>query len=227
MTAVPMPDDPSREPLLRALPGGAALGGALPASRAGAADGTLLERARRGDREAFGTLVERHHLLLAAMVRQHVGPRGPVEDLVQDTFVKALRGIGGFRGSSSFSTWAVTIAVNLSRDWLRKTSRRKRLAPPADVDQSALPDRSGRAAGSDLETREEAARIREAMTALPEHVRAAISLRVVEDLPYEQIAERLGTVSATARTWVSRGLRTVRAQVAQTTTDATLRGERK
>ncbi len=208
MTAVPMP--------------GEAAGGAEPlpvrrlardvADRDAAAegDGRLLARARGGDRDAFGELVTRHHRVIASLVRQRVGRAGPVEDLVQETFVRALGKLDGFRGQASFSTWAATIALNLSRDWVRKQARRRRLTPMADVetDQVPLPGNGG--GEMQIENREEADRIRAAMRALPERMQLAITMRVVNDEPYAVIAERLGTQVPTARTWVSRGLRAVR-----------------
>src|SRR6185436_10102227 len=69
------------------------------------ADFDLLDRARRGDRAAFASLVERHYLVLASLVRQRAGPRAPVEDLVQETFAKVLAHLPGFRRRASFLTW--------------------------------------------------------------------------------------------------------------------------
>ncbi len=167
----------------------------------------LLARACAGDRLAFARLVERHHVALASLVRQRAGARAPVEDILQDTFARALTHLSGFRARSSFLTWTATIALNLSTDWIRKERRRARLAPRADVDGDAVPGRCG---GDALEVREEAARARAALDTLPVTMRVAVTLRVVEELTYEEVAARLAAPVPRVRTWVSRGLSRLR-----------------
>jgi RNA polymerase sigma-70 factor (ECF subfamily) len=166
-------------------------------------DFPLLARARAGDREAFARLVERHHVTLASLVRQRAGARAPVEDILQDTFARALTHLPGFRARSSFVTWMATIALNLTSDWIRKERRRARLAPRADEDADAVP---GRSAADPIEAREESARARAALDTLPVPMRVAVTLRVVEDLTYEEVAARLAAPVPRVRTWVSRGL---------------------
>ena len=204
-SALPLPgDEPAPQPAaarLHVLEGGGGDLAALP-------DGTLLELSRGGDRAAFGVLVERHHRMLAGLIRQKLGPHEPVEDLLQEAFAKALSNLDRFGGRSSFATWAGAIAINLATDWQRKQARRRRLAPTTDVEQDSVP-----AAGGSLravEVREEADRARAAIEKLPMRMRVAVTLRVVEDLPYERVAERLEAPVATVRTWVSRGLKQVR-----------------
>src|SRR5688572_25560120 len=148
-------------------------------------DSALLDRARAGDRAAFGALVERHHVVLAALIRQRGGVRAPIEDLVQETFARALTHLGGFRGRASFVTWAGSIALNLASDWRRKETRRARLTPRADVEHDALPC-AQTPQGSDLvQRREDAATARAALDELPAPMRLAVTLRVVEELSYE------------------------------------------
>lgn len=180
---------------------------ALPASRA--EDFALLERARDGDRAAFASLVGRHNRALASLVRQRGGPRAPVEDIVQETFARALTHLPGFRRRSSFLTWTATIALNLATDWGRKERRRARLAPRADVEQDDVAH--GDACAADLAQRREDAEIaRAALDALPTSLRLAVTLRVVEDLSYEEVAMRLAAPVPRVRTWVSRGLERLR-----------------
>ncbi len=172
-------------------------------SPARAADFALLARARGGDGAAFASLVERHHVVLASLVRQRSGLRAPVEDILQETFAKALAGMGGFRGRSSFLTWTAAIALNLATDWSRKERRRARLAPRADIETDAV---ASPALGDAAERREESDRARAALDALPQALRLAVTLRIVEDLTYEEVATRLGAPVPRVRTWVSRGL---------------------
>ncbi len=173
-------------------------------------DTGLLDLARGGDREAFGVLVERHHRMLAGLIRQRLGPRGPVEDLLQEVFAKSLSNLSRFGGRSSFATWAGSIALNLATDWGRKESRRRRLAPASDVEQDRVPAPGSERPLHAIETREEAARARAAIDDLPLRWRLAVTLRVVEELPYETVAERLNAPVSSARTWVSRGLAQLR-----------------
>jgi RNA polymerase sigma-70 factor, ECF subfamily len=177
------------------------------------ADVTLLDRARAGDRAAFGVLVERHHRALAAILRPRCGADVPMEDLLQEVFARALVHVGGFRGSATFLTWATSIGQHLASDWRRAGERRRRLAPTVDV---ADAEPSCRHAASDLrhaERRDDVDRARRALAALPGPVRAAVTLRYVEDVSYEAIAERLGAPLPRVRQWVCRGLRTLRAEL--------------
>ena len=186
------------------LPAGPAFGDA--AASGGAGDFVLLDRAAAGDRAAFAVLEERHHVTLAAMVRQRAGARAPVEDLVQETFASALAHLPRFARRSSFLTWTGSIALNLATDWSRRERRRARLAPKAGVGGDEVPGRDLGAAEASAERREEAERARAALERLPAPMRLAVTLRIVEDLPYEEVAARLAAPVPRVRTWVSRGL---------------------
>jgi RNA polymerase sigma-70 factor, ECF subfamily len=172
-------------------------------------DFEVLDRARAGDRVAFAALVERHHVVLASLVRQRAGGRAPVEDLVQETFAKALANVGGFRGRASFLTWTASIALNLATDWGRKQRRRERLAPRADFGGDEVADAAASAPHL-VQRREEAERARAALDELPDAMRLAVTLRIVEDLSYEEVAARLEAPVPRVRTWVSRGLGVLR-----------------
>lgn len=173
-------------------------------------DDELVRRSAAGEREAFGVLVERHHRTLSAVLYQRFGSRAPVEDLVQETFVKVLQNLDRFRGGSSFLTWATSIALNLGIDRGRKSTRRRRLAPPADVE----PDEIARSPGPHVaELRDEVERARAALDELPDAQRLAVTLRVVEDQDYGEVARRLGVPVPRVRTWVSRGLAKLRTRL--------------
>jgi len=179
---------------------------AADAGPAADADFALLDLARGGDRAAFAVLVSRHHVALASLVRQRGGRRAPVEDVVQETFARALAHLGGFRGRASFFTWTASIALNLATDWARKERRRARLAPPADVAGDDVPGRTSATAADVAQRREDAEIARAALDALPTTLRLAVTLRIVEDLTYEEVASRLAAPVPRVRTWVSRGL---------------------
>ena len=176
-------------------------------------DAALLARARAGDREAFGALVSRHHALITALVQQRGGPRAPVPDLVQESFARALANLGGFRGGASFSTWTARIALNLTADWRRTMARHARLAPVADVDQDSVASTQTPAPDAAAANREDGARARVALDALPTSIRLAVTLRYIEELEYEEVAVRLNVSVQRVRTWVSRGLARVRREL--------------
>jgi RNA polymerase sigma-70 factor (ECF subfamily) len=157
--------------------------------------------------------VLRHHVTIAALVRQRGGPRAPVEDIVQETLARALANLGGFGRRASFLTWTAAIALNLATDWARKERRRERLAPRAEVEHDDVPSAALPAASHVAELREEALRARAALDDLPPMVRLAVTMRVVEDLPYDEVAARLAAPVPRVRTWVSRGLARLRRQL--------------
>jgi len=175
------------------------------------ADRELLALSADGDRAAFGTLVERHLATLTAILRQRLGPRAAVEDLLQEVFARTLANVGGFQGRSSYVTWATSIGLNLAIDWQRKTTRRRRLAPPADVEADTLEHPAATRSLELVERRDEARRAREVLEDLPDDMRVAVTLRVVQDLSYAEVAHRMEAPVPRVRTWVSRGLKRLRA----------------
>jgi RNA polymerase sigma factor (sigma-70 family) len=189
----------------------AALRAVVPAAEP--SDRELLDRSRLGDRAAFGRLVERHHRAVGAILRQRAGPTAPLEDLVQEVFARALAHLDGFRNDAAFLTWATSIGLHLATDWRRKDERRRRLAPPADVESDAVPCERRLDGARVAEERDEMRRARAALDGLPDAVRAAITLRVVEEMSYEEVAARLAVPVPRARQWVCRGLKRLREQL--------------
>jgi RNA polymerase sigma-70 factor (ECF subfamily) len=183
---------------------------AVSSSAATESDASLLARARAGDRAAFGALVERHHRSLAAILRSRCGPEVPMEDLLQEVFARTLAYVDRFRGGSSYLTWATSVGLNLATDWVRSSQRRRRLAPTVDVDDAEPPSRDGDRAAAAVEERDDVARARRALDRLPDAMRIAVTLRVVEDESYEAIAARMGAPLPRVRQWVCRGLKRLR-----------------
>jgi RNA polymerase sigma-70 factor (ECF subfamily) len=160
------------------------------------ADGALVERARRGDREAFRVLVERYQRKVAALAVGMLRNREDALDVVQDTFTKAYQSLDKFKGDSSFYTWIYRIGVNLCIDHQRRESRYVQATGESDD----LGDEVAPPSAEDLERDEpfELARsseigvhLVEAINELtPEH-RAVILLREVDGLSYEEISQAL------------------------------------
>ncbi len=153
--------------------------------------------------EAFAILAERHAAGLYRFVRVRVGDDGAAADLVQETFLRALRAIRTFRGEAAFQTWLFTIARRLIVDELR----RRRREPAAGIasgtgvsasDPDAWADPASPHPGERLEVEAERRDVREALRCLPEADREMIRMRYQDGLSYEEIAALrslpLGTV---------------------------------
>jgi RNA polymerase sigma-70 factor (ECF subfamily) len=158
-------------------------------------DWELVQRARRGDREAFRSLVERYQHKVTALATGMLRNRDDALDVVQDTFAKAYQSLDRFKGESNFYTWLYRITLNLCIDHQRRVAR----MPLAPIEASESPEESpGINASRDDAQRDDPLqrvhesevghRIRQAIAELtPEH-RAVILLREVEGLSYEEIS---------------------------------------
>lgn len=161
-------------------------------------DWDLVQLVRRGDREAFRTLVERYQHKVTALATGMLRNRDDALDVVQDTFTKAYQSLDRFKGESSFYTWLYRITLNQCIDHQRRTAR----MPSAPIESAETPEESPtiNAARDDAERddplqrvheAEVGQRIRQAISELtPEH-RAVILLREVEGLSYEEISRAL------------------------------------
>jgi RNA polymerase sigma-70 factor (ECF subfamily) len=155
-------------------------------------DRELARRAAAGRREAFDALVERHQRTVYHLCYRFVGNHDDAADLAQEAFLRAYRGVRGFKGEASLSTWLYRIAVNVCLN--RVTAK-----APAFESLDAHHDLG--AHGPDpsnlLLQRERAARVRAAIARLPPRQRAALVLRVYQELPHAEIARIVGgTVGA-------------------------------
>ncbi len=153
-------------------------------------DGELARRAARGDDAAFAELVRRQAPRVRALCAATLGP-SEAEDAAQEAFLKAHRALGRFTGEAAFGTWLHRIAVNCCLDALRAAGRRRSESLDAilEADASAL----GRAlsepsAAKALEDRDTVARL---LARLNPEQRLALTLREVEGLSYEEIAEAM------------------------------------
>jgi RNA polymerase sigma-70 factor (ECF subfamily) len=160
----------------------------------------LVERACRGDRDAFETLVRRYEAKVYHLAYGFVQDRAGADDLAQEIFLKVYLSLEKFHFRSGFGTWLYRLAVNHIKDHLRKTARKREVSLD-DVAEAAFPS------ADDVLEREEA-RVRDdrrkavlqVLATLPQKYRVILTLRDVEGLPYETIAETLaispGTVDS-------------------------------
>jgi RNA polymerase sigma-70 factor (ECF subfamily) len=169
-----------------------------------AADIELIQRWRKGDEGAARALVERHAQSLARFAASQ-GVREEVDELVQDTFVRAFAAIETFRADSSFRTWLFTIERRLMLDRRRSQRRRK--------DDTEIDERDAATGFDALDSMvadETARRIREAVAKLSPMQRDVFMLRVTEGLAYKEIAEVLDSTEGAARVHYHNAVRVVR-----------------
>ncbi len=178
---------------------------------------TLVERARAGDREAAGQLLQRYELSVWRVCR-HLLPAGEdVEGAVQETFVRALGKLHRYSGSGSFGGWLATIAANYCRD----RRRRARLVPFRSLEEEKEDDVNPLAVlpadGADPERtamgRQAMARMQRELERLPRRQQEAFVLRFFAGMELAEIAAALGVEVGSVKTHLHRALKRVRGQV--------------
>jgi RNA polymerase sigma-70 factor (ECF subfamily) len=181
-----------------------------------------LEACRRGERDAFDVLVERHHRRVFRLAMRLLGDEEGALDAAQETFVKAWRALPRFEGGALFTTWLTRIAINQCRNELRRRGTRKHARPRSleehipgtDVprgDTLAAPTRSP---WEELRGRELKAAFEEVLAALEPEDREVLLLKEVEGLSYEDMAEVLGIPTGTVRSRLHRARAEVRRRIA-------------
>ncbi|MDD6337064.1 MAG: sigma-70 family RNA polymerase sigma factor [Lentisphaeria bacterium] len=177
----------------------------------------LLTAFRSGDAAAFDGLIEMYSAKLYKVAYALLGSRQDAEEVVQDTFLRAYRALGAFRGESSLETWLHRIALNLARNKYQWNHRRGAglnvsLSQPTDSDggdsgqetEQEVPDRRMEPDLA-LEHEEIGKNIMKALNGLPDNLRETMLLRHVNDMPYEQIARKLDCKVGTVKSRLSRG----------------------
>ena len=170
-------------------------------------DQQLVTRAQQGDRSAFDVLVLRYQHKIIQLVERMVGDADAL-DVAQESFIKAYRALNGFRGQSAFYTWLYRIAINTSKNFLVARKRRP-ASQDIDVADAELFGHTGQM--SDTDTPEALVlsnEIRDKVTGvierLPADLRQAITLRELEGLSYEEIAEAMECPIGTVRSRIFR-----------------------
>lgn len=169
-----------------------------------ASDATLLARWRSGDERAATEIVERHSPALARFAAS-IGARTDIEELVQDTFVRAFGSLEGFRGESTLRTWLFTIMRRLVLDQRRAQARRPVSVPVEDDDARTEFDALDGMVANEMEQR-----VRDAVAGLTPTQREVFTLRVTEGLSYKEIAEVAGTTEGAARVHYHNAMRAVK-----------------
>ncbi len=171
-------------------------------------DAALVRRVQAGDRRAFDALVRKYQQKILQLIMRYVHDPEAAQDVAQEAFIKAYRGLKGFRGDSAFYTWLYRIAINAAKNYLASKARK---VPDSDVETSDAELMEGADSMRDQGTPErellsdEIKRtVLRAVEELPEDLRTAITLREVEGMSYDQIAEAMGCPIGTVRSRIFR-----------------------
>jgi RNA polymerase sigma-70 factor (ECF subfamily) len=156
-------------------------------------DRELIEACRRGERDAFRALFERHRDKVYSVALRYSGDPSAAMDIAQDTFLKLFSSIRDYRGASSFDTWLYRLVVNSCLDRKRKL---RRLLPLADKLIRDVPSPETNAI-EDLLRSERDGHVRSAIAKLPPELRIVVVLRYTQGLSYDQIADALGCAAGT------------------------------
>ena len=180
-------------------------------------DEELVTRSIGGDPESFNQLVLRWERPIYALAYRVIGREEDARDVCQETFLRAFRALGGFRGQAKFSSWLYRIALNLCRDWVRRQRRTPVVQLPEDVDVIELAaSREPTEPIEDLVARRDLTRaVEKAMARLPEEQRTAIILKEYHGLTFQEIADLVGCPLSTVKTRLYQGLTVLRRELDQ------------
>lgn len=171
-------------------------------------DQELVQRVQQGDKSAFDLLVLKYQHRIVHLVNRYVKDPSEAQDVAQDTFIKAYRALGDFRGESAFYTWLYRIAINTAKNYLLSRSRRH-IDYEIDVQDAEQVENSAQLKDMDtpdnLLMNEQIIKIiKIAIEKLPEEMRIAITLREFEGMSYEEIAEAMDCPIGTVRSRIFR-----------------------
>ncbi len=196
----------------------------LPASPPTPADTDLMlvERTVAGDQKAYELLVVKYQRRIERLIGRMVRDTDLVEDIAQETFIRAYRALAQFRGEAQFYTWLYRIAVNTAKKALVDLKRDPVVSESAlrgggdDEDETSAVENeltSAETPETILAAKEIAAAVNSAMEALPEELRQAVTLREIEGLSYEEIAEAMNCPIGTVRSRIFRAREAISAKV--------------
>ena len=172
-------------------------------------DQQLVERAQRGDKQAFGLLVSKYQRKVVRLLSRLIRDPAEVEDVAQEAFIKAYRALPSFRGDSAFYTWLYRIGINTAKNHLVSQGRRAPTTTEFDSEEAESFEDGEQL--RDINTPERVLlskqigeTVNSAMEALPEELRTAIVLREIEGLSYEEIAGIMECPIGTVRSRIFR-----------------------
>jgi RNA polymerase sigma-70 factor, ECF subfamily len=178
-------------------------------------DEELVARSQGGDLDSFNQLVRRWERPIYALAYRTIGREDEARDVCQETFLRAFRSLGGFKGQAKFSSWLYRIALNLCRDWMRRERRTPIVQAPEGVDVIELATERGPVEDiEDLVSRNDLSRkVARAMRALSDDQRTAIILKEYQGLTFQEISDLLGCPLSTVKTRLYQGLTVLRREL--------------
>ena len=181
------------------------------------ADQTLVERVQRGEKKAFDLLVLKYQHKVANLISRYIRDPAEVLDVTQEAFIKAYRALPKFRGESAFYTWLYRVAINTAKNHLAAQARRP---PGDDIEAETAEQMDMGSALKEMDTperlalqREIAQAIQKALEELPDDLRTAITLRELEGLTYEEIAQAMDCPIGTVRSRIFRAREAIDAKL--------------
>jgi len=181
-------------------------------------DRQLVARAQRGDKQAFGLLVEKYQRKLARLLSRFIRDPAEVEDVTQEAFIKAYRALPAFRGDSAFYTWLYRIGINTAKNYLMAMGRRAPTSTEVEAEEAEGFEegeqlRDINTPESVLLSKEIAATVNATIEQLPEELRTAIQLREIEGMSYEDIAQVMNCPIGTVRSRIFRAREAIAEQL--------------
>ena len=171
-------------------------------------DHSLVERVKRGDKTAFDVLVRKYQYKVVKLISRYVRDPDEALDVSQEAFIKAYRALPNFRGDSAFYTWMYRIAINTAKNYLVAQGRR---LPSVDIDAQEAEQFEGQSNLKEYATPEHLLQRDEiektvfaTIDKLPEDLKTAITLREIDGLSYEEIAEAMACPVGTVRSRIFR-----------------------
>jgi RNA polymerase sigma-70 factor (ECF subfamily) len=181
-------------------------------------DRQLVERAQRGDKHAFELLVIKYQRKLARLLSRFIRDASEVEDVTQEAFIKAYRALPSFRGDSAFYTWLYRIGINTAKNYLVAMGRRAPTATGVDSEEAEGTEegeqlRDLNTPENQMMSRQIAETVDQTLQELPEELRTAITLREIDGLSYEEIAQIMNCPIGTVRSRIFRAREAIAARL--------------
>ncbi|XZG71676.1 RNA polymerase sigma factor RpoE [Chitinibacteraceae bacterium HSL-7] len=181
-------------------------------------DQELVARAQAGDKRAFELLVAKYQRRIARLLTRLIRDPHEIEDVTQEAFIKAYRALPSFRGESAFYTWLYRIAINTGKNYLASTGRRPQLSTEYEDEEGDTLDAASQVPDyhtpeAELANQEIVRTVNQAVEALPDDLREAITLREMDGLSYDEIAAVMDCPIGTVRSRIFRAREAISAKL--------------
>ena len=181
-------------------------------------DQELVERAQQGDTKAFEILVAKYNRRLGRLLSRFIKDEHEVNDVVQELFIKAYRALPNFRGDSAFYTWLYRISINTAKNFLSNNNKRPIMSSEITNGDGEVMDVVEQVADNltpeaELMNKQILQTVESAVAKLPEDLRRAITLREMDGLSYEEIAEVMQCPIGTVRSRIFRAREVIAADL--------------